>query len=227
MCSRVSPEGPSVACESSLGRDAYLRSERERDDGQAGTSGSRSRGETSGSTATLASPAALRTRDSRLLWSEDESGCRPRSSRKSRPSSRVRSSFQLGDQIGCPPESPMAPQLFARRPGVTSFPAGVTGRIPHCVWYAIGVPLGDHAAGSRPAGSVARQGSPRRVQPAGARWSSPCSLLPRGRDQYAVDDVDHAVRRRHICLCDLRRVHEDVHARHPDAHALPAQRLRC
>ena len=82
-------------------------------------------------------------------------------------------------------------------------------------------------AGSRPAGSVDRQGSPRRVEPAGARWSSPCSLLARGRDQYAVDDVDHAVRRRHICLRDLRRVHEDVHPRHPDAHALSAQRLRC
>jgi hypothetical protein len=39
----------------------------------------------------------------------------------------------------------MAPQLFAHRRGITSLPAGVTGHIPHCVWYAIGVPLGDHA----------------------------------------------------------------------------------
>jgi hypothetical protein len=45
----MSPDGPSVARESPLGRDPCLRSERELDDGQAGTLGSRSRAEASGS----------------------------------------------------------------------------------------------------------------------------------------------------------------------------------
>jgi hypothetical protein len=42
---------------------------------------------------------------------------------------------------------------------------------------------------------------PRRV--GGSSLVVPLLSLAGGRDQHAVDDVDHAVRRRHICLRDL------------------------